>query len=115
MAETEPVRYQLWHNHDAGFWRPYEPGDDIRPGYEGTLEDFPGVGPWGWPTAQREGTRQSYPAVLEKIWWIHNRDDRPDGQTAWSLSIGDVVVIGECAWSVDHVGFIPVFLEPSPS
>lgn len=50
--------------------------------------------------------------ALEDTFCRHNRDDRPDGQTAPSLSCGDVVVISEeLAYRVTRDGFAPVILR----
>ena len=44
-------------------------------------------------------------AAAERVWVRHNRDDRPDGQLCPSMSVGDVVVIGETALTVESCGF----------
>ena len=51
----------------------------------------------------------------------YGEPDGPPGQTLWamryrqaghrSLSVGDVVVIGESAWAVDLVGWLPVTVQ----
>ena len=100
MALPAPTSgYRLLHNLDAMFSRTYRPGDRLADGYSGDIS-VP-------PTSEAETRR-----LLEDIWVVHNSDDRPDGQTAWSLSCGDVVVLGEVAWSVSAVGFDHVQLDP---
>lgn len=52
----------------------------------------------------------SYEDALDDIWVIHNRDNRPDGKLAPSLSVGDVILLwdvegGEDAFKVVDVGF----------
>jgi hypothetical protein len=69
------MRYEILHNIDAMFIRGYEPGDRLIRGYTGTL------------------TTGETPPATERIFAIHNRDDRPDGKDAPSLSVGDVVVL----------------------
>jgi hypothetical protein len=34
-------------------------------------------------------------AIAERLFARHNRDHRPDGQLCPSMSVGDVIVIGE--------------------
>jgi hypothetical protein len=53
------------------------------------------------------------PPVLDYIYARHNRDDRPDGQLAPSLSVGDVIVLDfgtgrDRFFSVDSFGFTEV-------
>ena len=53
------------------------------------------------------------PPVLDAIFARHNRDDRPDGQLAPSLSVGDVIALdfadpGVRFFSVDSFGFTEV-------
>jgi len=89
------VRYQLFHNQSSHYLRGYEPGDELREGWVGEVDHDPA---------------KSELPVLDQIWWIHNRDDRPDGQIAPSLSVGDVIVLGETAFAVQMVGFRAVTL-----
>jgi hypothetical protein len=89
------MQYTNYTNLDAGFWRPYEPGDRLVKGFTGDIEFPRGV------------------AALEAIFVRHNRDDRPDGQLCPSMSVGDVIVLGETAWSVANVGFTPVTVDPA--
>lgn len=43
--------------------------------------------------------------LLERIFMWHNADDRPDGQLGPSLSIGDVVILGERSWTCSTIGW----------
>jgi hypothetical protein len=90
--------YVNFTNVDAGFRRPYEPGDRLVRGHRGTV-DVDGA--------------ELVERVAERIFERHNHDDRPDGQLCPSMSIGDVVVIGEVAVSVDRVGWRRVQLDPT--
>lgn len=83
------MNYQILHNPDAGFSRPYRPGDRLIAGYRGTLEGS-----------------SAGAAAAEKVFARHNRGDRPDGADAPSLSVGDVVCFGEGdCWTVAEFGF----------
>ena len=42
---------------------------------------------------------------LEAIFVRHNRDDRPDGRLAPSLSVDDVVAVDGRFWRVEPIGF----------
>jgi hypothetical protein len=46
--------------------------------------------------------------ILEHLYARHNHDDRPDGQICPSMSIGDVIVIAETAYTVADFGFVQV-------
>jgi hypothetical protein len=74
------VHYRLWHNRDSHYVRGYARPDGILRGYEGTIEV---------PQHPADPTR----AICEAIFARHNSDDRPDGATAPSLSVGDVVEV----------------------
>lgn len=91
------ARYTNYSNLDASFMRPYEPGDRLVKGWTGETD-------LAFPHEMR---------ALEEIYFRHNHDDRPDGQMCPSMSIGDVVIVGEGAWSVDHIGFVPVTVDPA--
>ena len=90
------LKYTNWTNLDAEFNRPYERGDRLVRGWSGEL-----VVAAGPPLVE----------LAEEVFARHNRDDRPDGQLCPSMSIGDVVVFGEVALSVDRRGFVRVALD----
>lgn len=82
------IRYQIFHNVSARFMRGAVPGDVLIRGWEGTLDVSP------------EGS------AFEAVFRQHNRDSRPDGRQAPSLSVGDVVVIiGVGSRTVDSMGW----------
>jgi hypothetical protein len=87
------VDYRILHNLDARFTRPYQHGDRLADGYAGCM------------------TAADLKAVPGEVFATHNRDDRPDGRSAPSLSVGDVIIIGETAVSVDRFGFVAVSLD----
>jgi hypothetical protein len=82
---TSAVEYTNYTNVDAGYLRTFEPGDRLVRGHHGDLDVTD-------PT--------DLDAIAEAIFERHNRDDRPDGRLCPSLSVGDVVVVGEIAVSV---------------
>src|SRR3982750_532086 len=97
------LRYTNYTNLDARYDRPYEPGDRLVKGWS---EDFPSC---FRPVADPD----VFHRLAETIFAKHNRDDRPDGHLCPSMSIGDVVVIGEVAFSVDSCGFVEGVLDPA--
>jgi hypothetical protein len=92
-----PMGYTLYTNIDARFMRPYQPGDRLVRGYIGTM-----------PDSATDPAR-----FAEAVYARHNRDDRPDGQMCPSMSVGDVVVFGKVALSVDSFGFATVAIDPT--
>jgi len=90
------MNYTIFHNLDAGFSRGYQQGDRLVKGHEGDVD------------VSVRTTSVGLNAVYER----HNRDDRPDGQTAPSLSVGDVVLLGETAFTVAWAGFDRVDVDP---
>ena len=44
--------------------------------------------------------------VLEKLYGMFNRDDRPNAKTAWSMSMGDITVLAGKAYICDGFGFV---------
>lgn len=91
------MRYTLFHNQNALWFRPGTLRDLYIMGYSGVLPT-PSTG--------------SIKSLLETVWTRHNRDDRPDGHLNPSLSVGDVVVLapdlqfGEpYMYTVDKVGW----------
>jgi hypothetical protein len=85
--------YTLWTNLDSSFRRSYEAGDRVVRGFVGhvDLEDV----------ADEQ-------IMCEEIWQRHNRDNRPDGKSAPSLSVGDVIELPHAAYSVSGMGFTAV-------
>jgi len=98
---TQTQTYTNYTNLDAKFWRIYEPGDRLVKGWTGEIEfDL---------STRLLGAL----GILEVIFAKHNRDDRPDGQMCPSMSVGDVVVLGEHAYSVADMGFEEVTVNPA--
>jgi hypothetical protein len=92
------IVYTNYTNMDSLFMKPYEPGHRLVKGWCGTItvDDITNVD-----------------AVADLIFKKHNRDDRPDGQMCPSMSVGDVVVIGEVAVTVAVWGWKHVQLDPA--
>ena len=86
------VTYTNYANVSRPFMRGYEPGDTLIKGWSGTLDVDN-----GWTVNIHH--------LAEDVFMRHNRDDRPDGQMCPSMSVGDVVVIGETALTVEDMGF----------
>lgn len=78
----------------------YQPGDPMVETWRGEIED-------------ESGTlgQMSQPVILERIYIRHNREDRPDGRIGPSLSIGDVLCVGEQSFACRMRGFEEV---PTP-
>ena len=92
------VVYECWTNVDARFSRTYEPGDRLVRGWCDVVASTDPV--------------PRFEVLAEEVFARHNRDDRPDGQLCPSMSIGDVVMFGEVAMSVDGIGFARVDVDP---
>ena len=86
------LSYTNYTNVSRPFMRGYEPGDTLIAGWSGTL-----TVDTTWVTDVK--------ALAERLFVIHNRDDRPDGAMCPSMSVGDVCVIGEIALTVEDIGF----------
>jgi hypothetical protein len=95
------VTYTNYTNLDARFSTPYQHGHRLVRGHTGTVD------------ADGDITAKVLSRLCEVVFARHNRDDRPDGQLCPSMSVGDVVVFGESAFSVDSVGFVAVDLDPA--
>jgi len=89
--------YTCYTNVDRGFDGVYQPGDRLVRGHQGTIDLLPG---------------ESLSALMERIYARHNADDRPDGDLCPSMSVGDVVYLGEGYFSVSEVGFRTVGVMP---
>jgi len=84
------VKYSLFHNidkrrDDDNVWGEYRPGHRLTPYYAGEIDAVEPTSDLGEPRTVLERT-------AEKLFDRHNRDNRPCGRLAPSLSIGDVVV-----------------------
>ena len=90
--------YECWTNVDARFSRTYECGDRLVRGWRDVVAST--------------GPVPRFEVLAVEVFARHNRDDRPDGQLCPSMSIGDVVVFGEVAMSVDRIGFARVDVDP---
>jgi hypothetical protein len=103
------ISYKLYHRYlneyeiqrnVAVLLKGWEMGQQLIEGFDGTIEI---------DSVEDENT------VPEKIFHKHNMDDRPDGQSAPSLSVGDVVLIkgddGQVAWTVEGMGWRRLDLE----
>ncbi len=97
MVHTRSITYHLFHNETSRYGRSYLPGDRLRLGYLGVLAH----------------SSHDLLDLAGKVFVIHNSDDRPDGMVEPSLSVGDVVVLAECAVSVAPIGFVVVELRHS--
>lgn len=90
------MRYRLLHNLDG--FDPFREGDRLADGFLGFME---------------VGANLTMSAVCDDIFARHNRDDRPDGKTAPSLSVGDVVLFYAlgAAYTVERLGWREVDVE----
>jgi hypothetical protein len=70
--------------------RPYERGDRLVRDHLGTIDVEPA---------------EDVTVIAERLFARHNRDGRPVRHRCPSMSVGDVIVIGELALSVAGVGF----------
>ncbi len=91
------INYRNYTNGSAWTRRGYRPGDVLIAGWADQLEVAD-------PTDKA--------AIAEHLFMRHNRDDRPDGQMCPSMSVGDVVVIGEIALTVETVAFSACSVDP---
>lgn len=91
------------------FWR-YAPGDALKPGpvvrlaLDDAARPDPLLGSVSLPPEALEH------AALDRAWAVGNRMGADDAGAEWpsdvrSLSVGDVLAIGEAAWSVAMFGF----------
>lgn len=91
------TRYTLWTNLDSRFRGPYVAGSHrLVRGYIRTA-----------PFEQEPDDREDL-TLCEEIWQLHNRDNRPDGRMAPSLSVGDVIELQCGSYSVCGEGFVRV-------
>ncbi len=90
------LAYTNYTNVDADYLRPYQSGDPLVRGYSGTIDI---------------DLTEQVAVIAERLFVLHNRDDRPDALLCPSMSVGDVVVIGEIAMSVAGCGFDQVVVD----
>lgn len=100
------MSYTNYTNIDAAFCRTYEPGDRLVRGWQGGL-------PACFEPRDDIDPQSLLLGIAEVIFGKHNSDDRPDGHLCPSMSVGDVIVLGETALSVDRIGFKVVTLDPA--
>jgi hypothetical protein len=80
--------YGYYANVSRNLFFGYEPGDRMILGWEGET-----------PAGDSED-------VLERLYVLLNRDDRPTGRICHSMSIGDVVVLDGQAWACAREGWV---------
>lgn len=95
----DTIEYRNFTNMSGPQRRGYQPGDTLVAGWTGTVSVD---NPW----------TISLPRLAEHVFETHNRDDRPDGQLCASMSVGDVVILGETALTVETEGFTVCQLDP---
>ena len=93
------TEYRIYHRIQRPLFGTYRPGDRL----------------WFDSTAYEVPAEEDTGAVelLEQIFYRHNRDDRPDGQIAPSLSVGDLVALDwgteeTTFWAVQRIGWLEV-------
>lgn len=95
----DTIEYCTYTNMSGPLRRGYRPGDTIVAGWTGSVEiDNPST---------INGVR-----LTEHVFEIHNRDDRPDGQICPSMSVGDVVMFGETALTIEREGVAVCSVDP---
>lgn len=107
-----PVRVEVrtYLNDGEGRFSEYQSGDRLYPGPVVTIDLDPGER--SHPLLGRVARSQAgfeYTA-LDRAWSIGNRQEPDSLDVSWpsyvrSLSMGDVLAIGELAWSVATFGF----------
>lgn len=104
------MKYSLFHNIDkyaddggpVNVWGEYRPGHRLTPYYAGDVDVY---GPAEHP---------DFLAAAEELFARHNRDNRPCGRLAPSLSIGDVIVFHNgkrYAFACAMEGFVEVDVD----
>ena len=104
------MRVQTYINEGPGMFTGYEAGDLLLKGPLVYLDESRVV--TGTPRDAKEAEDIDV-MWLEHVWAIGNRMGADHEAVRWpsnvrSLSVGDVAVIGERAYSVDVVGWTPV-------
>lgn len=96
---TEQIEVRILHNENErdSFFRGYSEGDPLNEVYSGMRR---------LPHREEESIINSLEYIFMENQW---RDlHRPWYNDARSLSVGDVIVLGEKAYACDHVGFSEV-------
>jgi hypothetical protein len=93
------VNYTNYTNLDSHYSRTYEPGDRLVRGWTGIID------------RRDVSFANGLLEIAEEVFARHNHDDRPDGQLCPSMSVGDVVIIGEVALSVASTGWKQVDVQ----
>lgn len=90
------MRVQLLHNQNEreSFVRGYAEGDSLCRVFDGEPNFIP----------YREDLEVGLHFIYEANQYL-NKTRRPWYKDARSLCVGDVIVLGEKAYSIDHVGF----------
>ncbi len=70
------IRYYVWENENKKFLGEYSPGDQLRLAAVGAV-----LGEW------------TNDGLLDELFDRFNRDNRPNGKVASSLSVGDVITL----------------------
>lgn len=97
----QTITIATYLNDGPGRFFEYQPGDRLHVGPRVTL-DAPDEAS-ALDVAWNVGNRQPDSGVVD-IQWAGDHDEWPS--FVRSLSAGDVLVIGETAWAVAHVGFV---------
>jgi hypothetical protein len=85
------IEYRDFTNMSGPMRRGYQPGDTLVAGWVGALD------------IESRWTL-SVIALAEHVYDLHNRPERPDGQICPSMGVGDVVIFGEIAVTVESEG-----------
>lgn len=98
------MKVQTYINEGPGMLWAYRPGDRLAVGPVVALAD-PAPSTWAGLTAEQIDAE-----IADRVWVVGNRRSRDADGVAWprnvrSLSTGDVIVIGEQAWTVASVGW----------
>jgi len=96
-------------NHGEGRFDKYQPGDLLIPALTLILDVDDEARPDRLVPSSRSFDSMCHEA-LDRAWAVGNRMGRDDAQQEWprdvrSLSVGDVLIIGENAWAVAGFGF----------
>jgi hypothetical protein len=104
------MRATIYHKTDRGnIFEPYEVGDDIEQVFEFDLDDgeLDNLSPRGAIGKAAEACYAAFNGHPINDRWAE-RADAYYAEQIRSLSVGDVVVIGEVAYAVERFGFAQV-------